>query len=173
MHNNTGAWPRLRVLLVAAFVVALAASFAPICNSLAIVRTHHRVHTIDVETNDEEVVTTMTELKINNFRIEDPEHFELPEAWLKAVSLSLDNAGLTEIPRAFGRLTHIQTLTLTHNEIPDYRTLQYLAELPNLRTLDMRHNPVERLRFNHATIVRSMLPNLVFFNGQQLRPFDA
>ena len=80
----------------------------------------------------------------------------------KIISLNLSNNKITKLPENLSFLTNLKNLCLLNNPLEDYESIgRSLSTLPKLTELKLDLTTQE-----HAYLILSQLPNLLFLNGK-------
>ena len=86
----------------------------------------------------------------------------------KIISLNLSNNKITKLPESLSFLTNLKYLCLLNNPLEDYESIgRSLATLPKLTELKLDLTTQE-----HAYLILSQLPNLLFLNGKSTSDDD-
>lgn len=85
-----------------------------------------------------------------------------PQRWESITSLNLSNLELTALPPEIDRLTHLQTLNVSNNQLPKL----HIPDMPRLHTLDANTNALTEFsigkspRLKNITLTHNQLPEL-------------
>ena len=86
----------------------------------------------------------------------------------KIVSLDLSNNKITKVPENLSYLTNLKYLSLLNNPLDDYQSVgRSLSTIPKLTELKLDLTTQE-----HAYLILSQLPNLLFLNGKSTSDDD-
>ena len=86
----------------------------------------------------------------------------------KIISLNLSNNKITKLPENLSFLTNLKYLCLLNNPLEDYESIgRSLSTLPKLTELKLDLTTQE-----HAYLILSQLPNLLFLNGKSTSDDD-
>ena len=86
----------------------------------------------------------------------------------KIISLDLSNNKITKVPENLSYLTNLKYLSLLNNPLDDYQSVgRSLSTIPKLTELKLDLTTQE-----HAYLILSQLPNLLFLNGKSTSDDD-